>query len=210
MTPKRVRRLLTVRHSLTRHNAVGIISGRLDEPLSDEGRELLREFVHEHGQIEADTVIASPMRRAIETATRLTGVLAASIVVDPAALERSYGELQGLDRDEVKRFVGRVDYLEVGGIRHSLNPPGGESFEEVRARAVAFREHVEAMPAGTILIVSHQVFLQQFHGLLLGVSTHESLAMDIQTLQIDEFALDDGVPVCHELLHPGMKRYRSW
>jgi broad specificity phosphatase PhoE len=35
------RRLLTVRHSLTSHNANGIITGRLDEPLSDEGRDLV-------------------------------------------------------------------------------------------------------------------------------------------------------------------------
>lgn len=36
-----VRSLTTVRHSLTAHNTAGVITGRLDEPLSAEGRDAL-------------------------------------------------------------------------------------------------------------------------------------------------------------------------
>src|SRR5262245_48954071 len=111
-----VRRLVTVRHSLTGHNAAGIISGRLDEPLSAEGRDLVKDMVQERGQVRADTVVTSPMRRAVETAVILTGLVAAAFVVDPMAMERDYGALQGLDREEVKRFAGRIEYVEVGGI----------------------------------------------------------------------------------------------
>jgi len=210
MRERLTRRLLTVRHSLTGHNAEGIITGRLDEPLSEEGRDLVRELVVAQGPIAADTVVASPMRRALETAMFLTGLVAAAILVDPAALERDYGELQGLDREQVKRYAGKIEYIEVGGIWHSVNPPGGESFEAVRERAEALRAHVDAMPPGTVLLVSHQVFLQQLHGVLLGISTRESLAMDIRPLQIDEFELDVGAPAPHHLLHPGINRYKSW
>ncbi len=210
MRERWTRRLLTVRHSLTGHNAAGIITGRLDEPLSDEGRDLVRKLVAARGPIAADTVVASPMRRALETAVFLTGLVAAAILVDPAALERDYGELQGLDREQVKEYADRVEYIEVGGIRHSLNPPGGESFEEVRERAEAFAAGVEAMPPGTVLLVSHQVFLQQLHGVLLDIPTRESLAMDIRPLQIDEFELDVGAPAPHAVLYPGVTRYQSW
>jgi broad specificity phosphatase PhoE len=206
-----MRRLVTVRHSLTGHNAAGIISGRLDEPLSAEGRELVECLVQERGQVEVDTVVTSPMRRAIETAVILTGLVAAAFVVDPMAMERDYGALQGLDREEVKRFAGKIEYIEVGGIWHSVNPPGGESFEEVRERAEQFREHVAAMPPGTILLVSHQVFLQQLHGLFLGMPTRDSLAMDIQPLQMDQFEIDVGGALAgHDVLYPGIRRYKSW
>jgi broad specificity phosphatase PhoE len=205
-----MRRLLTARHSLTRHNASGIITGRLDEPLSDEGRELVRELVRVRGPVAADAVVASPMRRAIETAVLLTGVLAAAVIVDPAAMERSYGELQGLDREEVKRYASRIEYIEVGGISHSLNPPGGESFEAVRERAEEVRDHLDLMTPETVVLVSHQVFLQQLHGVLLDIPTREALAMDIQPLQIDEFVFDGTSPPSHEVVYPGIKRYKSW
>jgi len=37
-----VGRIDTARHGATRHNALGVITGRLDEPLSDDGRATIR------------------------------------------------------------------------------------------------------------------------------------------------------------------------
>jgi broad specificity phosphatase PhoE len=205
-----VRRIDTVRHAATGHNALGIISGRLDEPLSDDGRDTIRTVVEEVGSLRADVVVASPMRRTVETAQLLTGLSADAIETDPLCLERDYGRLQGLDREGVKQYADRVEYVEVGGIRHSLNPPDGESFDEVRRRAELFLDRLLAIPVESVLVVSHQVFLQQLHGLLHGLGPIDSLAIDIAPLEIDRFVLDEDGGRQHSLIHEGVRRYQSW
>lgn len=202
--------IVTVRHSATAHNAARIISGRLDEPLSDEGRALAREVADRNEPIDADIVVASPMRRAVETAVIMTRRPEAEIVLDELCLERDYGRLQGLDSVQVRMYADRVLYIEVGGISHSLNPPGGESFDTVRHRAVAFYERLRDRPERSVVVFTHQTFLQQLHGLLLGLDVIPSLALDIRTLQIDRFGILHGLPAEHTPVDPGIASLRSW
>jgi len=158
----------------------------------------------------ADVVLASPTRRAVETASILTGLPADAIATDALCLERDYGLLQGLDREGVRRYADQIEYLEVGGINHSLNPPCGETFEEVRARAEQFLDSLRSLPGRSVLVVSHQVFLQQLHGLLLGYSTRESLGLDILSLEVDRFAVGRAGPTRREVIYEGERRHASW
>jgi probable phosphoglycerate mutase len=204
------RTITTVRHSTTAHNASKVISGRLDEPLSAEGVALARELRAIHGELSPEIVVTSPMQRAVETALLVTTATEAELVASDLCVERDYGKLQGIPPEAVQQYADQIEYLEVGGIRHSLNPPGGESFESVRERATAFLDLLLAMPARSIAVVSHQVFLQQLHGLMLGLAIHDALALDIRTLQIDRFVIDPGAPTRHEAVHPGMGVHVSW
>ncbi len=205
-----LRVIVTVRHSATAANAAQIISGRIDDPLSDEGRALALQAVGRCGQLCDAVVVASPLRRALETAAIMTGLDEALIVRDDRCVERDYGLLQGLDSEQVKRYADQVEYVEVGGIRHSLNPPGGETFDQLRLRATQFYEALRCRPEHTAIVFSHQTFLQQLHGLLLGLDTIPSLGLDIRTLQIDRFEIDQGLPAAHTLIDAGMQRFRSW
>ncbi len=204
------RTITTIRHSTTAHNASQIISGRLDEPLSDAGRALARELRELLGPLSADTVASSPMLRARETAAIVTTVDDGAIVTSELCVERSYGVLEGIPPEEVATYADRITYIERGGIRHSLNPPGGESFEEVRSRAERALEVLLAVPGPAVILVAHQTFLQQLHGLLLGHDVHDALALDIRTLQVDRFELNGAGPAMHEAVHPGMGTHRSW
>ena len=204
------RSVSTVRHSATANNAAQVISGRLDEPISDIGRTYARELREKIGTLTADTIVASTASRAIETATLLTGVEREELVTSELCLERDYGVLQGIAPEAVKEYAAVIDYIEVGGYFHSLNPPGGESFESVRKRAEAFLDFVCDLPGRTVLVATHQIFLQQFHGMLLGMTVHESLALNIKALQIDRFDLEGSRLVEHTLVHPGMANYGSW
>jgi broad specificity phosphatase PhoE len=205
-----VRTITTVRHSTTAHNAARIISGRLDEPLSDEGRALAREMRRLIGPLGADSTVSSPMRRALETTLIVTDAAAAEVVISEHCVERDYGLLQGIAPEEVASHAGQITYIERGGIRHSLNPPGGESFEQVRSRAVRAMEQLRALDGPGVLLVAHQTFLQQLHGLLLGLDILDALALDIRTLQVDRFELDGSGPATHTPVHPGMGTHRSW
>ena len=202
--------ITTVRHSTTAHNATQVISGRLDEPLSDAGRTLAAQLRDEIGPIRADAIVASPMRRTIETATIIAGVTADDIVESDLCVERDYGELQGISAEAVRGYADRIDYIEVGGIRHSLNPPGGESFERVRERAIGFLDFLLGLDAESVLVVTHQVFLQQLHGMLLGLDVHPALGLDIRTLEVNRFALAEDGSSTHTRIHPGLGTNRSW
>jgi broad specificity phosphatase PhoE len=208
--PSRLTQLVTVRHSTTAHNAAQIISGRLDEPLSEEGRELARDVALRMPPLPSGVVVSSPMKRAVETAVILTGCAQSQLVLDDLCVERDYGLLQGLRREEVQRYADQVDYVEVGGIRHSLNPPRGESFEALRRRAELFLDRLSKRGDAVVIVVSHQTFLQQLHGLMVGLDITEALGSDIRTLQIDRFEIDDGLPARHDLLFAGAGIVKSW
>ncbi|GAA0271726.1 hypothetical protein GCM10010302_06660 [Streptomyces polychromogenes] len=202
--------IVTVRHSLTAHNTAGYITGRLDVPLSAQGREAARHYVRATGLLSADIVLSSPARRTMETALLLTGLTEEDIVCDVRCHERHYGALQGLSRMEVAACDGQITYLEAGGVRHSVNPPGGETLAELRARAQAFLSAVQALPARSVLVTSHGTFLQQLHGLLLGHSLHATLSRHVRSLQTDEFTLGTDGPPLHRTLHPGLAAGPLW
>lgn len=208
----RLSQIVTVRHSTTAHNTAQIISGRLDEPLSAEGRQLARNAARRIPRLPTGVIVSSPMKRAVETAVILTGCHESTLVLDELCVERDYGLLQGLCREEVERFADQVDYVEVGGVRHSLNPPGGEAFEALRQRAELFLDRLSQHGHEVAIVVSHQTFLQQFHGLLVGLDVIDALGRDIRPLQIDRFELREGLglPAAHELLFAGAQTVRSW
>jgi len=59
--------LVIVRHGRTDHNAAGLLLGRLDPPLDPLGRDQAAALAAALGPV--DRVIASPLRRATETAS---------------------------------------------------------------------------------------------------------------------------------------------
>ena len=134
-----------------------------------------------------DVAIVSPLRRAIETAQLLTeGRI--EMVPTSFAQERNYGILQGCVYADVERIRPPIHFIKVGGDYHSLNPPQAETFEELRARAEAFYDYIITNFMGQrILVVSHGVFLQQFHGLLRGKDWIESLETYVRNLELNLF-----------------------
>ncbi|MGW7088892.1 histidine phosphatase family protein [Streptomyces sp. NPDC054871] len=202
--------IVTVRHSLTAHNTAGRITGRLDVPLSAEGREAAQRFVRAEGFLSAHIVLSSPARRAVETAMILTGLAEEDIVLDERCHERHYGTLQGLSRDQVAAYAEQITYLEADGVRHSLNPPGGETLPRLRARARSFLQAVQALPTQSILIASHGAFLQQLHGLLLQHSMRLTLARHVHSLQVDQFTVRPGAKSQHRRTHPGLNAEPVW
>lgn len=204
-----IRSLITMRHSVTAHNRAQIISGRLDEPLSETGRGLAARVP----AIAVDTVVSSPSRRALETAILVTGRQAEAIHISPLCWERCYGELEGLDRHEVAKYRSRIHYLRVGDIEHSLDPPGGETFDEVRDRAARFVNFLDELDTESALVVSHEVFLQQLHRVLLGLDLSTSLAREIRPLQTHGFAHDhtNGQWITSErVAQPGVTDWVAW
>lgn len=200
----------TVRHAATGNAAKRIISGRLDEPLSEQGRQAAVELVTRLGYLQAELVVSSPLSRSLETATIMTGLEQERIERWDDCLERSYGRLEGLSPADVKPLQSSIRYIRAGGIDHSVDPPGGEHLVDLRERARGLAARLLARPESTILVFAHQTILQQLHGVLLGHSLEQALTIDVRILQVDEFTVRDGRSTAHRKIYSGDTGFSSW
>src|SRR5512143_3164440 len=158
----------TVRHGRTLYNRERRYAGSIDVPLSEEGVEECRRAAQRLAGRTFDVAVASTMTRAIETARILVGDRT-RIVETPLCNERGFGIMEGLTWDEVLKLDPPVLLIEVGKDLHTVDPKGGEPFEDVWERAKKLRRFLlERYRGRNILVVSHGVFLQLFHGLLRG------------------------------------------
>jgi broad specificity phosphatase PhoE len=182
----------TLRHAETDYTRQQRYCGTIDAPLNNAGIQDTREARKRLKTFSFDAAITSHLRRTSETARILLGE-GVPIVRSPLCNERNFGALQGKMIREVENVKPRVKFIRMGGDYHSLNMPGGESFLEVRRRAMEFLRFVLAGYSGrTVLIVSHNVFLQQFHGCIRKLSWDEALKDNPKPLDMMTFLLEGG------------------
>lgn len=181
--------LLTVRHGQTDFNLQRRYAGFIDVPLNDKGLQDAR-IASQSFDEKVDVVLTSPLRRCLDTAGLLVGDSSTPIVACELCAERDYGAMQGLTAEEVDELRPLITYFKVAGDFHSLNPPGGETFPALRKRVQQFVDYVEHEYAGNrVLVVSHEVFLLQLHGLLRGETWHDAMAHRLPNLRLTVLAL---------------------
>ncbi len=110
--------------------------GALDVSLSPAGNEQARAIADALEGIRLDAVVASPLRRALETAAPLARARGLEPLVHEGLRELSFGAVEGLTYDEIERE--RPELFESWmsdptGTRF----PEGESFSDLRERALA-------------------------------------------------------------------------
>ncbi|WP_299283936.1 histidine phosphatase family protein [uncultured Tateyamaria sp.] len=128
-------RLALLRHGHTHWNRAGRIQGRTDIPLDDAARAQLGEMRLPDDWARAD-LVASPLSRAMETGTLLTG---RTPLAEPALIEMDWGTWEGhqgadLHRDPASGFRD----IEAWGWDYC--PPGGESPQTVRDRVLPWAQ----------------------------------------------------------------------
>lgn len=140
--------MLLVRHGQSEWNALGRWQGQADPDLSELGREQAHAAARRLGTV--DVIVSSPLVRALATATIISSALGVGPVVVEADLgERDAGEWAGLTRAEIdERWP---NYLAEG-----RRPPGFEPEEDLRARAYAALDRIEAEHrGGEVLVITH-------------------------------------------------------
>jgi broad specificity phosphatase PhoE len=140
--------LILVRHGQTSANAGGLLQGRMDLPLDDEGCiQAMRTGAHIRQNFPHARVIASPLRRAVDTARAISD----EIEIDERFIELDYGQWDGRAMSEVdpaQWAQWRVD--------PKFRPPGGESLVELEQRVTPALEQLrlEAQERD-VVVVSH-------------------------------------------------------
>ena len=121
--------LAVIRHAPTDWNAAGRIHGRTDTDLGTAGRQVLATW-RLPAAVRDFTPCASPLHRAVETATALFGRAPA---VDVRLIEMAWGEWEGRTLADLRAELGAgMAALEAKGL--DFRPPGGESPRDVQVR----------------------------------------------------------------------------
>ena len=114
-----------IRHGMTEGNRYQRYIGVTDEPLCEEGRELLRKFTYPKPQ----AVFVSPLKRCLETAAILFDDPKVRIIDQLA--ECDFGEFENKNYKELSGDPRYQEWIDSNGI---LAFPGGESKEKCAVR----------------------------------------------------------------------------
>lgn len=158
-----------MRHGESVGNAQSRWQGQSDFDLTERGRAQARALAArwKAERVSFDSILASPLSRARETAEIIASVLGAGVESDPILLERHIGEIEGMTAEEVRRrpqppYV--TPYDPIGG--------QGEGDWALFLRAGQALQSLLRRPAGSYLIVSHGGLLNQLMHAMIGIAPH--------------------------------------
>lgn len=147
-----------VRHCTTAWNIERRIQGQTDTELHATGREEARQLAKELKALKIDGIVASGLKRSIQTAEILAEELKVPILKrDKRLNECSHGCLDGMTRQEITAKYGE-DLLQKWNDRsdYDFTPLGGESRYQVLLREHSLLNDIKNKYAGEIiLLVGH-------------------------------------------------------
>jgi broad specificity phosphatase PhoE len=167
--------MVLTRHGATpRSNPEQHLGQGIDIALSDEGRAAARALAARLDGVAFDRVVASPLRRAQETADLLAG--GRPIESDARIAEMDYGEWEGLTYEQIEARDPELRDRWVAD-PGTVACPGGESGDDVARRAASFvgdavRWAGDAEGLGQrrrMLVVAHATFNRILLSVVLGV-----------------------------------------
>ncbi|SDT24452.1 histidine phosphatase family protein [Actinopolymorpha singaporensis] len=169
--------LWLTRHGETEWSRDGRHTGKTDVPLTEAGERAAWALGDRLAGTSFDLVVTSPLARARETA-RLAG-FGDRAVVEPDVREWDYGEYEGRTTADI-----RTDVPGWSVWNHPV--PGGESAEQVGARADRVIERILADVAERALIVAHGHFLRVLGARWLGLSARKGahFVLDVATVSV--------------------------
>jgi broad specificity phosphatase PhoE len=190
-------RIALIRHGPTVWNAQKRVQGRIDMPLSDEGRVKMARLLPPEG-FETARPFASPQLRAWQTAA-LLGL--ENPTLDARLVEQNWGDWEGLTREEMLARDGLDAFTRAGrGLR--FRPPGGESTGELQARVRSFLADAAKLPQDAIA-VTHMGVLRSAYALATGWNMSTPMPDELDLAAALVLSLDaDGMAAIAELNAP--------
>ncbi len=144
--------LYIIRHGQSEANRNGIMSGWLQTPLSERGKEQARKTGEFLREIPFDKVFVSDRIRAIETLElALPGTPA---VEEPLLREISLGKLEGMPIEEFYQKYGKEEGSKSRNLQ-DYSPYGGESPYQQIDRVKEFLAKLEAEPCENVAAFAH-------------------------------------------------------
>lgn len=188
-------RLLLVRHGVTDWNREGRWQGRLDPPLSADGRleaRLLAARVVADPSLRPARILSSTLGRAAQTAEAIGAALGLAVEPDARLMEIGAGEWEGRTHAELEA-VDAARYRAWRSQEDDARPPGGEPLEDVVGRVHALLG--EIVPGGgpwPAMLVSHGGILRVIASVLLDLPGRSMWNLDVDNASIAAVTHIDG------------------
>lgn len=193
--------IFMVRHGETQSNLDRVFQGHLDTSLTEKGRQQADQVGRWLKAVTFDTVYASDLVRAADTARAIVQHQpVGEIVLDRDLREMNYGVLQGVPISEFARVLEPYGVASEWGngafSARGVAPPGGESLRQLRNRVTRFVARLEAEHATddsrTVLVVTHGGFLRVLMTVLLDLPTRSRHAFHFDNCSVTRVVREHG------------------
>lgn len=139
------------RHGQTNLNKQKLMQGLTDEPLNERGIEQAKQAREAIGDITFDAVFASPLNRAINTASIIGGIDAKDVIIDDRIIETDFGKY------EQRKYwmLGPLMTL-YWALPEVFGAPGSvEKISSMTKRSASFLSELEKKDYQNVLVVCH-------------------------------------------------------
>ncbi|MCL7986636.1 2,3-bisphosphoglycerate-dependent phosphoglycerate mutase [Sphingobacterium sp. lm-10] len=179
-------KLILVRHGQSQWNLHNRFTGWKDVDLTHTGREEARIAASQIRDDHIDVAFTSKLIRAqhtLQIIQKTNGWEEIPVIMDQSLNERSYGDLEGLNKSEAAKKFGD-EQIHIWRRSYDVAPPGGESLKDTYIRVVPyFRSFIlpQLINNKNILIVAHGNSLRALVMFIEQLSPAEILEREIAT-----------------------------
>jgi 2,3-bisphosphoglycerate-dependent phosphoglycerate mutase len=178
--------LIIVRHGQSEWNKENRFTGWIDVDLSPKGAEEAKIAGQKLVNYRFDKAYSSILKRANRTLSIILDEINQSeipVFKDVALNERMYGDLQGLNKDEVKAKHGEAQF-NLWRRSYDVAPPNGESLKDTADRVIPYYKNnieTELKNGKNIIIAAHGNSLRALVMYIEKLTTDEILKVEIPT-----------------------------
>lgn len=182
------RTLVLIRHGQSEWNLKNLFTGWKDPDLTEKGctEAIAAGKKLKDAGLKFDIVYTSALQRAQKTARYILeqmGQADLKLIKNPALNERNYGDLAGLNKDEVRQQWGE-EQVQIWRRSYTIAPPNGESLRDTGARVLPYYlYHIQPhiLRFQTVLVAAHGNSLRALIMALEGLSSEEILSQELAT-----------------------------
>lgn len=186
-------KLILVRHGQSLWNLENRFTGWVDVPLTAKGEEEARKAGSRLKGVKIDVAYTSALSRAQRTLTLMLETMGVNVPVirDQALNERHYGDLQGMNKDDLRKQFGD-EQVKIWRRSYDTPPPNGEALKNTADRTLPFFERCimgDIRQGKNVLVVAHG-------------NSNRSIVMKLDNLSKEavlELNLETGVPLVYDL-----------
>ncbi|WP_144753665.1 2,3-bisphosphoglycerate-dependent phosphoglycerate mutase [Bartonella saheliensis] len=182
------RTLVLIRHGQSEWNLKNLFTGWKDPDLTEKGHAeaiAAGKKLKESG-LKFDIAYTSALQRAQKTAQHILEQMGQSnleVIKNSALNERNYGDLSGLNKDEVRQQWGQ-EQVQMWRRSYTIAPPNGESLRDTGARIWPYYlYHIQPhiLRSQTVLIAAHGNSLRALIMALEGLTSEQIISQELAT-----------------------------
>ena len=173
-------KLYVARHGQTQYNLEKRICGRADVPLTKRGIMQAHELAEIMKPYSVDKIIASPAKRARDTAVIVGRAVGADVIFDDRLFERDFGDTDGTP-EATPGFQHQFEQF-------AYQYPNGESLLRVVQRIYNFLDEVKfKYQDQNIMIISHGGVCRVIHSYFNSEDTREFFDFFLENAKVMEY-----------------------